>query len=258
MSFTRWISLFFLMVSSAEALMVNDLSYVGNFTPGETREVKITLTNDHDTPELVELKQYDYQTNKEGETHFPDPGTEPRSNAKWIRLSEERIRLAPKEKKDLFVTVKVPQDNNLSGSYFSALLIEPTDFIQSLEDVKSGIQLNVKVRFAFHIVTNVGEGQAKLKILDKQLVTMADKPLLAVDVSNIGTYFLNPKLTLKLYSAEGKLVKTLESSPERLYPGSSQRFFLNGEGLAGNQYKAFLVLDNGDKHLFGDTFDLSF
>lgn len=250
------LAFFLVCAGTCEALIVNDLSYAGTFSPGESKEVTISLTNDKEIPELVEFKLSDYSTNSDGETHFLPPGQEKRSNASWVSLSENRLRLAPKEKADFIFTVKVPNDPALAGSFFSVLLIEPTEFLQSIEEVKSGIQLNVKVRFAYHIVTNVGEGVAKLKIVDKKLVTLADKKYYAVDVANQGTHFLNPKLTLKLYSKQGKLEKTIDVGSERLYPGSSQRYFIDADGLIGNKYKAILVLDNGDKHLFGDTFDL--
>ena len=253
----KWtLFLFLALIQGLEGLILNDLSYLGQFTPGEKREIKISLRNDKNIPELIEFKQADYRTSSNGETHFLPPGQEARSNADWISLNEHRMKLDPNGSTDLYVTIQVPANPNLSGSYFSVLLVEPTDFIQSLEDVKSGIQLNVKVRFAYHIVTNVGEGVAKLKVQDKQLITLSDKKLFAIDVDNLGTHFLNPKLTLKLYSKQGKLEKTLEAQPERLYPGNSQRFLVDGENLEGKSYKAFLVLDNGDKHLFGDTLDL--
>ncbi len=254
----KFFLLIFFVIFYAEALIVSDLSSVVSLAPSEEKEITIQLTNDKDTPELVEFKLSDYSTNHEGETHFLPPGTTPRSNASWITLNEERMKLAPKEKGELHIALKAPSEPSLEGSYFTVLLIEPTDFIQSMEDVKSGIQLNVKVRFAYHIVTNVSEGQAKLKILDKKLTTLAEKKYLEVDVSNLGTLFLNPKLTVKLYSQQGKLAKTLEGQPERLYPGSSQRYLLEAEGLEKGKYKAFLVLDNGDKHLFGDKFEIEF
>ncbi|MBA3817193.1 MAG: hypothetical protein H0X29_11890, partial [Parachlamydiaceae bacterium] len=108
---------------------------------------------------------------------------------------------------------------------------------------------------AYHIVTNIGEGTPKLKILKKEFKTVDQQNLFAVSVANIGDLFLNPKLVLKLYNSQGKLEKTLDGQPERLYPGSSQIYLMDIQGLEAKKYTAFLMLDNGDKQLFGDTFD---
>src|SRR5207248_313863 len=121
-----------------------------------------------------------------------------------------------------------------------------------------GLQLHVKVRYAYHIVTNIGKGTPSLKINRKALENIEGKKFFAVDVSNTGTLFLNPKMTIKLFNSKGKMEKTLETQSDRLYPGSSTRFLANGEGLPKGKYTAFLLLDNGDGRLFGDTFEVSF
>jgi hypothetical protein len=58
-------------------------------------------------------------------------------------------------------------------------------------------------------------------------------------------------------AVKDSLRKTLEADAERLYPGSSKRYMLEGEELEGKKFKAFLLLDNQDGQLFTDTFDLN-
>lgn len=246
-----------LLMPTLSGIQVSGLTYLDTFNPGESKQVRITLLSDKDKPELVEFKLSDYCCNSEGQHFFEDAGQHARSNTGWIKQSSYREVVQPGERRDIYLTVSVPNDNTLIGSYWSVLLIEPSDPVQTLTEAENGFQLHVKVRYAFHIVTNIGEGTPALKITKKEISHLNGIPYFTVNVLNTGNIFLNPKMTLKLFSKQGKLEKTLETQTERLYPNSSSRFLANGEGLPDGKYTAFLLLDNGDGRLFGDTFELS-
>lgn len=251
------IFIFVAMCGITEGVMVSDLSFKEDLKPGENRKIKLTLTNERNEPERVDLKQCDYGCNADGQHFFEAAGTLPRSNAKWISLSTNQIVLAPNEKTDIYLTLNTPNDSQLKGSYWSILLISPTEAISS-QHSDDGFNLQVRIQYASHIVTNIGAGNAKLKIVKKGFKEMDGKKYLYVDVENTGDLFLNPKLNLKLYNSLGKLYKAIEAPSERLYPGNSQRYFVNIEGVEKQKYTAFLMLDNGDNHLFGDTSKLDF
>ncbi len=252
------LSLFLLLATSSpcNGLQLGGLSYLEQVNPGEQKRVKITLINDKDEEEDVDFKLCDYATHCDGEHRMEEIGTLDRTNGPWITLSSTRVRLSPKETSDFYLTIDVPKDDDLKGSYWSILLVEPNKPVQSISTEDNGFTLNVKIRYAYHIITNVNQGTAKLKILNKEFKTIDDKQVFTVDVSNTGEIFLNPKLILKLYDAKGKLAKTVDGQAERLYPGSSQRYYLNLQEPNDQKYTAFLVLDNGDDHLFGDSFEL--
>jgi hypothetical protein len=239
------------------SLQVGGLTYLNNFKPGETAQVSVTLISDRDKPELVDMKLCDYWCNSEGQHFFEEVGLQPRSNADWVRLSSFREIINPGERREVYFTIQVPKNDQLNGSYWSILLIEPTDPLQTLTESEQGFVLHVKIRYAFHIVTNVGEGNPSLKITKKGVEKIEDKKFFAVNVTNTGDLFLNPKMTIKLFNKQGKLEKTQETQSERLYPGSSSRFLADGEGLPEGNYTAFLLLDNGDGRLFSDTFEIN-
>jgi hypothetical protein len=245
------------LISSCEGLLLSELSYNGNFKPGDHQQIKISLVNEKENPELINFKLCDYACNAEGEHFFEEPSSSfQRSNSQWIHLSKNRVTLQPKETSDYFLTIKIPQDPSLKGSYWSVILVEPENPINTIGDTK-GFQLNIKMRFAYHVITTINEGTAKIQILQAQIKQIDDKNQLCIDVKNIGDVYLNPKMTLKLFNNSGKLEKTLLGQTERLYPGNSQRYFVDGEGLKGKKYTAFFLLDNGDKHLFGETLELN-
>lgn len=258
----HWKSITFfllLLFFPINALQVSDLSFLEKMKPGERRQLAIKLFNDRAQAETVDLKLCDYGCNCEGSHFFETAGMAARSNRPWIRLHSHREQLLPKEETTIYLDIAVPNDPLLKGSYWSVLLIEPAGCLGDNQDKPlEGVSFNVKIRFACHIVTDVSTGLVKLKIVDKQLRTIEGKELLCIDTANEGETFLNPSLILKLYDGAGKLQRSIQGSPERLYPGFSQRYHLDGEGLRGKKFNAFLVLDSGDNKLFCDSFSLYF
>lgn len=230
-----------LLVSTAQALQVTPLIHTANIKPGETQNVQITLINDGDAADQVQLKLVDYSSNTEGYTFHDDYGNLPRSNAKWVSLSERQITLKPKEQHAFAYTIRAPSDPHLKGSYWSVLLIES----------------NVKVRFTHHIISNVGTSiDAKLKVIDKQVKEISGQRYLCIDVANQGELSLHPKVSLRLYNEDGTFKTTLEGAAEHIYPDYSQRYFLSIDTLPSEKFTGFLLIDNGDEHLFGDSFSI--
>jgi hypothetical protein len=254
MKFFTILLLFF--ASPLIGLQVSSLSYCGEFKPGETKQVKVTLINEKEHVEKVEFHLCDYACTSEGLHFFEEPGKMERSNASWISLSQEQVTLEPKSQLDFFYKIEAPNNPSLIGSFWSVLLIEPQQAIQKLTEKENGFTMDVKIRYVHHIVTNLKNGNAKLKITNKEFKIMDNKQFLKISVLNTGDLFINPKLTLKLYDDQGKLKNTLEGQTERLYPGNSQSYLVATDGVESGKFTGFLLLDNGDNNFFGDTFQL--
>lgn len=246
-----------LTTTLTEALMVSELAHQDKLAPGESKQIKITLFNDKDQTEIVDLKLCDYSCNSQGQHFYETCEPQARSNKNWITLSSDRISLNPGDKTNVHYTVNVPRDEALKGSYWSVLLIEPTEADPPEKQSAEGYHLFVKIRFAYHIVTDVSEGIRKLKVVQKEIQEVNGNKYLGIDIANTGEVFQNPLLTLKLYNKEGDLKNTLKAQSERLYPGNSQRYLLNIQDVPSNRYTAFMLLDNGDQHMFGDSFELT-
>lgn len=239
-----------------QAVTLNSLSSLEKMKPGETKQIKLTLINEKDQAEQVELKLCNYSCNCEGQHFYEEASKHTRSNLSWVSTNETRLTLEAGKSRDVYLTIQVPNDSALKGSYWSIVLVEPVDSLPFNGKAEKGFRLNVKVRFAYHIVVNIDEGIATLKVVKKDFKVIDGKKYLVIDVANTGELFLNPKLIVKLYNQKGGLETTLEGQSERLYPGLSQRYQLDIQSVIPQKYTAFLLLDNGDKHLFGDTVEL--
>lgn len=242
----------------SEGLQPNSLWYHVDAKPGDKIPVKLTLFNERDVPEKIELKPVDYSCNAKGE-HFYEESTDcTRSSAKWIELSTQRVEIPPKGQAEIVYTIQVPHHQDLHGTYWNVILIEPTDPLPAASEKKEDqFQLLVKIRYAYHVVVTIGKGDPSLKILTKDLEEKDGKQLYSLDVANNGDFFLNPKLTLKAYNDKGRLIDTFSDQEQRIYPGCSVRYTLDISKLKPDHYTGFLLLDNGDKHLFGDRFEFT-
>lgn len=254
------ISLFFILLLPlfSEALQVSDFSIIEKLKPGEKKQVSLTLFNDRDIEEMVNLSLIDYSCNSEGEHFFGDlPEKATRSNISWVHLGQDRVKLSPQEQRVIYYVIEVPHETSLKGSYWSVLLIEPTEILSPKEIQSGEFKLNVKLRYAHHIVTNIGKASAKLKLFKKEIKEIEGKRYLCVHVLNEGDEFFNPSLTLKLYNKKGVLEKTLITPTERLYPGNPQSFLVNMEDLTEAQlqeFSGFVLFDAKSDQVFGDRF----
>lgn len=249
--------------TSLLGLQVNNLSCLEKLNPGEKKQIQIILINDSDSKEQVNLKLANYACNSDGE-HFYDEDylndliKYPRSNKSWIDHGLSQIYLEPRETRNIYYTIHVPNDDTLVGSYWSILLIEPQGTTLSKDTVNEGFSLQIKIRYAHHIIASIGDATPKLKILKKEIKEINGKPFLCLHVLNEGNLFFEPNLTLKLYDDNGKLEATLKSQSERLYPGNSQCFLLNVETLSEEKLKGkligFLLFDGNENLFFGDKF----
>ena len=53
-------------------------------TKGETYSGRIVISNPTTSPQAVRIYQTDYSFKADGTSEFGDPGSMPRSNAKWV------------------------------------------------------------------------------------------------------------------------------------------------------------------------------
>ena len=243
------------IAGTAEGVVKGDQTRHFQVTPGQEIPVCIPLGNDSETPMRITLKQCDYLFEADGTNHFDPLGVHPRSNGKWITLHTDQVVLNPCGTTDLFYKIRVPNDPQLKGSYWSLILIEPDQvFLPAAQ--QPGMLLQIKVRYAYLIVTTFKGGKGDLKI-DNLTQTLGNEKRAAFDVLNTGTLFLEPRLTLQLYNAQGELVQTKKGAPEKLLPTTSAKYYVDLNDTQPGTYSGLLLFESGDEHLFGERVQLT-
>jgi hypothetical protein len=250
-----------LSLAQVQALVFNrELTTVSQVQPGDVLTGKIVVTNNKDIPEVINLRQVDYKYNWQGENFFEESGSLPRSNALWIELPRTQFTVQPKETKEFLYTLRIPKDNILHGSYASTILVEPESFaVPTVYAAPSqGIGLNVKIRYAHQVVTTLGTPKALLKVIGSSLKHGESGLLFHVDVVNCGECYLYPKAVLKIFDNAGRLVQCSEAPPCSIMPDNSVRFTLHLTHLEPKIFTAFLLLDDGHDHIFGEKITLNY
>jgi len=248
-------------VSFAHISLIGSLTQEATLQPGEKFEGKITLKNTGETSWEVAIYKNDYLFYADGTNIYGEPGSVPRSNAGWLSVSPKRLTIPPDEMVLVYYTLQVPDNPDLIGTYWSMVMIEPTSETgpQILEDkekkVKVGIQ--TKVRYGVQIITNIGDtGARKIQFLNRKLINQDGKKTLQLDVENTGERWLSPSLWVELYGKDGTNIGRLEGEKMRIFPSCSVRHKVDLTDVPKGEYKALVVLDNGDEYVFGAQYDL--
>lgn len=253
----------FIFSTGSQAVVVDDLTHDHTVQPGDKIEGKIMLKNESEAIQTVKAYQTDYLFYCDGRNLYGDPGITPRSNSSWITFSPSRVTLPPKETTFVYYTVNVPKNDQLLGTYWSMIMVEPVPETSPESPgfekgkIKFGVQM--LVRYAIQISTTIGDtGLKKIKFLDKKIVREEGKRFLIIDIENVGERLLVPWVSAEIFSRKGESLGKFDSASQqiRVYPGCSIRHHIELKGITPGKYKALVVVDNKDEAVFGAQYDL--
>lgn len=208
--------------------------------------------------ERVTLYLRDYIFSADGSNIFGEPGTTQRSNAAWIQLKRQEVKVAPGQTQEVEFAVTVPANENLSGSYWSLLMVESiTASVRNPEREEDEVGVVAGVRFGIQVVTNIGDtGRRRLSFLNAGLDRKDGAGVFRVDVENDGERRLTPKFYLELYGEEGTYEGRYNHRSIGLYPGSSTALVFPLEGAAAGKYYLMVVADAGGSDVFGAQYSV--
>ena len=247
--------------SFAGVSVLGGLTQENSLRPGEKFEGEITLQNTGEDSWLVEIYKKDYLFYANGANIYGEPGSADRSNATWLSVSPNRLTIPPNGKASVFYRIQVPENPDLSGTYWSMVMIEPASKTgqQNLQDKDGKVKVGVKtvVRYGIQIVTNIGDsGSRRISFVDKKIIKSDQKKILQLDLENVGDRWLSPVVWVELYDGYGNKIGRFESAKKRIYPECSVRHQVDLSQVPQGNYKALVVVDNGDEHVFGAQYDL--
>ncbi len=229
---------------------------VRSATPGGTYRGTLVVRNSGTTAVDVKLHRTDYAFSADGRSSFATPGQVPRSNAPWVRLAREQIRLAPGERGSVDYEVRVPNDTQLTGTYWSAVMIEQVGGAEQ-GGANRDVQIRQIVRYAIQVITEIGEtGTSAIAFSNAHLSNADGKRELSVDVENTGERWLQAQVWLELHDADGHLAGKFAGQRLRTFPATSVRNRIDLTAVRPGKYLALLVADAGRNDLFGTQIEL--
>lgn len=263
---TRFLTLAVLLaLASGPASALGQIAVVGSTVeeksaaPGESYMGTIVVRNLTSESQPVRIYQTDYAFFADGTSHFDTPGTIPRSNASWVIPTVGSIVVPPAGETTVAYTVKVPSNNSLSGTYWSALMVEGA---VSKPRPTTGREVGIAsvMRYAVQVATHLPSAAAGKVAFEHQAFESlkTGSRSFELDVRNTGERGYRPLLWLELYDSTGALTARVEQQRGLLYPGSSLKQKFDLGKVAGGEYKAVVFADIGDEAVFAAQYKVRF
>ncbi len=241
-------------INATGGVTVGDLTYLVELSPGETYHDYLEVKNTGQSVERVRIYLTDYTFTNDGTARYPKAGSLPRSNAGWIELEvgPEPVEILGGETVRIPYTIRVPEDEALTGTYWSMVnvIVQPSSSRQETS------VFHVKQTYGYGIqtITNIGKsGSRDVKILGLDRGERDGASFLEVTVRNTGERMLEPVVTLELYDHSGQLRSSGENrgGKKLIYPGSSTNFEVPIDDLAPGPYEGLLIVNNLDQYVWG-------
>jgi hypothetical protein len=230
---------------------------VRSASPGTTYRGTVIVRNSSSKTADVKLYRNDYAFDADGHSSFATPGRLPRSNASWLRLAREQIRLAPGERGSVDYEVSVPNDAQLTGTYWSAVMLEQLGGAEQGATSNEKVQLRQVMRYAIQVITEIGDtGTSAIAFRNAHLSNSHGRRELSVDLENTGERWLQAQVWLELHDASGHLTGKFAGQRLRTFPATSVRNRIDLSVVPPGKYVALLVADAGRNDLFGTQLDL--
>ncbi|MBN2639635.1 MAG: Fn3-like domain-containing protein [Bacteroidales bacterium] len=244
--------------SMASIEVVGSLRQVHKASSGDIYKGEIKIQNTGNTDQEIKVYQTDLQYDYKDFTYYNAPGSQKRSNAKWIEFGPKTAVVRANSSIYIQYTVTVPHNDSLKGTYWSVLMVEG---VAPIKPSQAGqVTINTVIRYAIQIVTDIKDkGVGKLTFMKPTLVREGDQLYLAIDLENTGDHFIAPDLSMKLFNQSGSLVKELEAPRRGIFPGCSTRFRINLDGVpSGKTYQSVIVAQGSGQDVFGLNYTLYF
>jgi hypothetical protein len=255
-----------LMILSAPSPVRAQISVVGNnveektAAPGDTYVGTIVVKNLTAETQPVRIYQSDYSFFADGTSHFDPPGSQGRSNARWITPATGSVIIPPSGEMTVAYTVRVPAINTLHGTYWSTLMVEGA-VKPAHQTGAQQLAIGTVMRYAIQVATHLSDEAGATVILEKErtLTSPQDSTRsIELEVRNNSEMGYRPLIWVELYDASGSLRGRVQQQRGLLYPGTSiKQAFVLGK-LEPGAYKAVVFADTGDEVVFAAQYKFTF
>jgi hypothetical protein len=251
----------------AQVSVIGELSQDKDAKPGDTYTGVIVVRNDTNEPQEAKIYQTDYSFQCDGTNNYGEPGTQPRSNAKWIAFSPSYLTLPALATMAVNYTVTVPKDlegKKLVGTYWSMLMVEgiqkgSAESSLPQKDNKAQMGIMQTIRYGIQIASSIiNTGTKKIEFLGVAIDTTGGKRAFRIDIKNTGDIGMRPDVTLQLFDSKGAPVGKFPGVKYRIYPGTSVRQLIDVKSVPQGTYKALVVVDAGGDDVYGGQYTLKF
>jgi hypothetical protein len=246
--------------STAQIAVVGNTVEEHVSAPGDRYTGTIIVRNLTQQVQPVRIYQTDYLFYADGTSHFDDPGSNPRSNARWVTPAIRSLLVPAMGEMTVTYTVAVPANDSLSGSYWSTIMVEGAP---SEGGASSGgrpqVGVGAVMRYAVQVATHINAtGSRKVTFVNPRFLTNpADSTQsFEIEVQNAGDRAYRPALWIEVYDEQGTLRFNKRQERGLLYPGTSLKQLFELGKLPHGTYRAVVFADSGEDAVFASQYTL--
>lgn len=243
----------------ANIVVTNGLTHQFKMEKGQVYKGKIELQNIGIDDKNVKLYLQDASNGANGNVNYTEPGTNPSSNANWIKISTNQLELKSGEKTEVMYEIKVPENITNPGSYSSILMIEPIEHFSPNKAENKGIQINSIIRYAIQLISDYDTQGLKpnLNFESINIENENTERTLNIMLANKGKIYTKAKIFLEIYEFENstRIEGEFESQLINLLPNITKMFTINISNLKKGKYKAIAFANDENDNIFALEFD---
>jgi len=240
----------------ASVVVVNGLTHAHVLSGAENKiQGSVVVRNEGAKESRILIYRQDLLPECGKSAQYPDLNSHSRSLGDGLKTNVDEKLMAVKEEYDVRYTIELPKDKTLPGTYWEVIMVEVADPVK--DEVKDGVQINSKVRYAIQVIVDVGNFEApevsfENVIFDK---VSPQRSVLKIQLKNNSAFGTRTNVILEVYDNKGNKLKTTEPSGRMLYPGYCNTFELPVNDLLSGKYDCVIIADTG-KDLFGSNISI--
>lgn len=244
-------------LAKAGIFVLNGLTHLYKVENGQVIKGKVQVQNTASHPQDVKIYLQDHSYFADGRTLYTAPLTNARSNTGWVKLNTNLITLKDKEKIDIFYEITVPQNVADVGTYWSVLMIEPTETIEPAK--QAGVTIVSTMRYAIQLITNLQPEKANTELMFESVDVAKNgtKRAVKLAVANKGKLYTRPVAGIEIFDRKtGLKAGAFKSDPMGLLPNTSKLFTIDISSLSPGNYTAAILLFDENDNAFAMNIEL--
>lgn len=233
--------------TNANVIILNGLTHTHETESGKLVTGVIKLKNTKESEQRVIIYFNDLFQHCGEKTKLTNDQTHSRSLKEWLSTEVDEYVLKPKEEYELIYNINIPENVDLTGSYWGVLMVEIEKPIKE-DNLEYSVKLESKVRYGIQIIADVNSKTiCELDFNNIQILkTDEGANAIEIEVKNLGNFYVQPTVVLDLFNEEGVKQKKLEVKFKKIYPGQCKLFTLDISEIPKGKYNGVIVADYGE------------
>ena len=243
-----------LIIAMVPALRVEAISVeIGpielTLEPGETYSGSIPVTNDEDGTAHFRIYLGDWRQTETGDEYY-EVGKIEDSLSHWMKVHPSSLTLSPGESAEVYFEISIPDDPDLTGSYWGIFFVEGEARKQEINAADEGMPnlgLRIILRHGIKVYVNIpGTEISKAEFTTAQTIPSTGGGLdFVASFENQGNTYLRPHVWLELRDQMGNTVLTSPHRIMTILPGIKRdySFDLSGLEISPGRYTALIIAD---------------